>query len=488
METFLLDKESKYILKIIGELSMAPTKSISFKKLENRIGLTKKTIITYIGTLEGYCKENNINPFIIDNQKIRLSAKSNFNVLDLYSYMTQHAVKYQIMTRVLLEPQVSSVKLYLDLALSKSNFSVHLKQLNNFLKSYRCQINFLHKTPLQGKERQIRFLYYNLFWGLHPDTMIPDFPGLETITDLTLELIPHISYPTLSKIKLLFYVTYIRRKHGYFIDSEENYSLPDSPYISFDDFFTKLDCLNLLMDCPDLETKRRECRYLYFLFSRFNLVTLEECQNDAFEINGTEAPEIACFIAKFQTKSNLTFQTHELKYLHYNLTILNREATVFKGKSKVFDLKNMVLTFNETKGNTATFIKEFLMDIREKCPQINTLMERFPTLYYYYAMIMTAIVEKHHQPIKLLVQSSISTLHREFLIQKIIKGAPFPVQIYTASQLKGEKPDGIISNWLPDKKYQDIPFFSTSLFYSDWSRDDLTQFIYDLSDQKNQLR
>ncbi|GAX47400.1 hypothetical protein RsY01_1000 [Lactococcus reticulitermitis] len=103
----------KYILKIIGELSKVQTKSISFKKLENRIDLTKKTIITYLDTLEGYCKENNIKPFIIDNQKIRLSAKSNFNVLDLYSSMTQHAIKYQIMTRVLLEPQVSSVKLYL---------------------------------------------------------------------------------------------------------------------------------------------------------------------------------------------------------------------------------------------------------------------------------------------------------------------------------------------------------------------------------------
>jgi hypothetical protein len=62
-----------------------------------------------------------------------------------------------------------------------------------------------------------------------------------------------------------------------------------------------------------------------------------------------------------------------------------------------------------------------------------------------------------------------------------------PIVVYTSEQLKDEKPDGIVSNWLPEKKYKDVPFFSTSLFYSDWNNEELVQFIDGLADMKNSL-
>ncbi len=52
MKTFLLCKESKFILEIIEHLHKAPSKELSFKELENYIGITKQTIKTM---LRHYC-------------------------------------------------------------------------------------------------------------------------------------------------------------------------------------------------------------------------------------------------------------------------------------------------------------------------------------------------------------------------------------------------------------------------------------------------
>ena len=56
MKTFLLCKESKFILEIIEHLHKAPSKELSFKELENYIGITKQTIKNYVETLLHYCK------------------------------------------------------------------------------------------------------------------------------------------------------------------------------------------------------------------------------------------------------------------------------------------------------------------------------------------------------------------------------------------------------------------------------------------------
>lgn len=487
MKTFLLCKESKYILEIIEQIHKAPSKELSFKELENYIGITKQTIKNYVETLLHYCKGKKLKTFSVENNKLKMLPGSNFNILDLYAHFTQESVKYQIMSRILKDPQITFTKLYLDLAISRSSLSVHINQLNKSLEPYHCQINFLQKDPIQGEEQQIRFLYYNLFWGLYPDDIIDDFPGLDAITKLSLKLLPQMNYSTLSKIRLFFHIAQIRGRNGYFIDSSEDYLLPDSPYISYIDFFEKIDKMNFLHFCADIEAKHRECRYLYFMFCRTNLVTIEECKNNEFQFKGYNTPDIQYFISKFQEKSGITLNDSELKYLNYNLRLINQEATLFKGESKVFDLTNMIEKFKATKGYTATFVKEFLKDIRKENQTINTLIEDFPTLLHFYAMILTAIIEKKHHSIKLLVQSSISTLHREVLVHKIIKTSPVPIIVYTSEQLNGEKPDGIISNWLPEKKYQDVPFFSTSLFYSDWNHEELMLFINDIADKKNSL-
>ncbi len=99
-------------------------------------------------------------------------------------------------------------------------------------------------------------------------------------------------------------------------------------------------------------------------------------------------------------------------------------------------------------------------------------------------MLLRVIKAKHQEPLKLLVQSGISTLHRETLISQIKNSTSFPIIVYNFNQLNGEKPDGIISNWLPDRKYKDIPFFSASSFFTDWNKGELSQFLSQLATKK----
>lgn len=89
-----------------------------------------------------------------------------------------------------------------------------------FLNLITAKISFLQNNPLQGEEHQIRFLYYNLLLGCNIDQIITTSPSLDQVTQLVLDVVPHITHTALSKIKLGFYIFQMSSKFGFFIDSE----------------------------------------------------------------------------------------------------------------------------------------------------------------------------------------------------------------------------------------------------------------------------
>lgn len=487
METFLLDKKFKHLLEIINEISKQPTSEIAFSELESNLGLTQKTIKVYLDTLLDYYRQRHLEIFSIQKGKVIMSNREKFNIFELYHYFMKSSVKFQIMIMILKDPQISFTDLYLDLALSKSNASVHLKQLNDFLKQYQCKISFLQKNVLQGKAHQIRFLYYNILWGLDPDKVITTSPKLEQLTALLLEIVPEMPYITLEKIRLGFRLSQVFTKAGRFIESEKPFIFPDSHLITFEDFFQKIDAIDFLNHCPDLQTKQKECRYLYFLFCRANILTLEYCEEHEAQITLSSLPSVQYFIAQFQEKSCLALKAYEIKYLSYNLSLFNQEAALFRGRVKTFDLDHLIADFNNTSVNDIPeLLEKFIKHLRHDNQEIKSLIQNFPSLSHYYTMLMRILITKRYRPIKLLVQSSISSLHRQSLIAQIANSTSFPIAVYTSQQLNGEKPDGIISNWLPEKKYQDVPFFSVSLFYTNWHKGDLEQFLKQLKSTKKE--
>ncbi len=475
METFLLDKKYKAIFNIINALSMTPLKEMAISDLADKLGITKQTVKSYFQTLLDYCDQKALQTFILEDGKVKMIPDTNFNIFDLYHEVIQESIKYQIMMKIFNNPQITFVNLYLDLAISKSSCSRHIEQLNAFFASYHCQINFSKATPLQGDIHQIRFLFYNLLWGLNQDEIIPASKQLDDLSNFLLDFIPEITYMTLKKIRLGFYIFQVSSKHGFYIDVD--FTIIESPYLSFDDFHNKLDELGFLADCRDLATKELESRYLYFLCCRSNLLTLDVCRKMADKIAPINDPMIHYFIDKLQDHYQITLRNDETTCLGINLSLFFKEASLFYGRAKTFDLEKLVDIFHRTREKSANSIQNFLESVYDDNPKIKQLTKNFPSLHLYCKMILRIILSKHQYPIKLLVQSSISTLHREALISQIKSRTPFPVAIYSFYQLGDDMPDGIISNWLPDKKYRDVPFFSISLFFTEWNEADLAHFL-----------
>jgi hypothetical protein len=488
METFLLDKKFKYSLDIINQVNQTASREISIAELAKNLGITKRTTKSYLDTLLTYCEQNNLETFTIQESKLQMALKTSFNIFDLYHYFSQQSVKYQILTAIFENSHITFTDLYLNLALSKSNLSLHIKQLNQFLKPYHCNISFIPEQPLQGDEHQIRFLHYNLLWGLNLDEIIPHSQSLEQVMQLLLEVSPDLPSITLSKIKLEFYIYQVASKSNRFIASEVDFRLPDSPFITYQDFFQKIDALNFLKDCPDLQTKQREARYLYFIFCRAYLLTLEECKHYEDKITYSNSPNVQYFIREFQEKSGITLAPFEVKFLGYNLTLFNCEAAIYKGRTKTFELEKLVDTFIENGGNVPKFIGNFIDHICHNLPEIKTFLQKFPSLQHYYVMLLRILLVKHQQPLKLLVQSSISSLHRQEMINQIVNSTSFPIEVYTSEQLNGSMPDGIISNWIPEEKHRDVPFFSTALFHTSWHKGDLDRFLRRLEASKSNDR
>ncbi|GHU36598.1 hypothetical protein FACS1894192_03520 [Bacilli bacterium] len=488
IETFFLDKKYKHILMIIEQVSKEPSKSITLRTLESRLAITQKTILTYLDELLQYCKQNNLETFTLQKSNLEMSSDTTFNIFDLYHYFMENSVKFQIIMTVFKNQQIDFTTLHHDLALSKSSASKYIKQINSFLKQYHCKINFLKKNSLQGEEHQIRFLYYNLLWGLDLDKIIEDSLKLQQVMALFSKTAPQIPYINLSKIKLSFYIFQVASKSGRFIASKKDFILPDSPYISYKDFFDKINALDFLSYCPDLQTKQKEGRYLYFLFCRASILTINECRQYDNQISLSNSPSVQYFISEFQEKSGLILKPSEIKFLSYNISLLNCEAAAFRGRAKNFDLDKLVTQYNKNGGLVPKLIKKFINHICLENSKIKKLIDNFPALEQYYTMLIRTIESEYHQPINILVQSSISTLHREALINQIRNSISFPITIYTSEQLHVEKPDGIISNWLPEKKYQDVPFFSISLFYTEWHKGELEIFLKKLKALKKDTR
>ncbi|MBC1925534.1 helix-turn-helix domain-containing protein [Listeria innocua] len=487
METFLLDKESKTILGIIEYLSATSGTAVSFSDLEDNLNINRATVKRYIQTLCDYCQEQQLDTFIVHKHTIKMSRDTNFNIFDLYHQMTQKAVKYQIMLHIFKNPRIIFIDLYSDLLMSKTSCYWHVKALNDFFTSYHCQLNFRQKNSVQGKEYQIRFLYYNLFWGLNLDKIIDDAPNLDQVLMSLFDFIPNLIYSTLQKIRLAFYIAQVRQKSGDFIMSEDMFISPDSPYLTYAVFFERLDSSSFLDNCPDVAIKHKEARYLYFLFCRFNLLTLDECEDVKLQLSVSDSPEIQYFLTQFQDRLPFKLTESELNFLSTNLVLFNQEAAIFRGRIKAFGEENWLLRTIRASQNTVAFIQTFLHDISEGNREIKNLIQNLPNLYQHYGLLVNTIIEKHHKPIKLLVQTNLSTLYRENLIVQIMNTVPFPISICTSEQLNGEKPDGIISDWIPEKKHQDIPFFSVSLFFTSWNKSELEDFLISLVDYKNQL-
>jgi hypothetical protein len=486
METFLLDKESQFILKMISQLSENLNQPISFKELETELGISKQTIKTYLDSLLTYCRHRNLQTFTMTDKQVTMSGQTDFNIFDLYHHMTQQSVKYQIMTTIFHHPEISFTELYLDLALSKTCCYSHIKQLNDLFKPYHCHINFLQKHPIHGEHHQIRFLYYNLFWGLKIDDIIPETPNLDALLKRLLDFHPKMMQSTLYKLKLAYYIFQVSSQSGYSISPEVDFRVADSPYLSYADFWDILMTSHFLDVCPDEATQAREARYLYFMFCNINLIPLKAFDTAPLPVSFSKSPDVIYFIDHLQSKLPFNLTGNDLKFLNYNLALLNQEARLFRGRNRTFGLENMAAHIDDAK-HFSSLVKEFMQEICQDNQMIQSLIQNFPILYYQYVLLLWTIIEKHRQPINLFVQTNLSPIYQEVLRAQIVNTTSCPIKIYTLNESSDVKPDGIISDWLPDERYRDVPFFSTSLFYVSWNQSELDYFLNYLIDRRNHL-
>ena len=164
---------------------------------------------------------------------------------------------------------------------------------------------------------------------------------------------------------------------------------------------------------------------------------------------------------------------------------MNQEASIFKGINRIFDLEEVTNEVHHTEANTYTFINDFILNYRDQNVEFKALIQHFPNLFRHYLILLKNILRQHKQPLKILVETISTPIHREMLISQVRDVSPVPIIISTFNQHNGEQPDAIISNWMPENKYNDVPFFSTSLFFSDWKITNLNHFLNQIADRKN---
>ncbi|MDR0922377.1 MAG: helix-turn-helix domain-containing protein [Lactobacillales bacterium] len=481
MEKVFLDNESKVILKMVKLIHKVPNNELSHVELEKKLGINRKTVVKYVGNLLSFDEQK---VFSFEDSILKMANSTNFQPASLLNKMMLNSLKFQIMKIIFEGNSIDCTNLCFDLGISRGAFSVHIKQLDEFLEEYNLEVKFQGKEFLRGEEYEIRFFFHALFWGLQEEDIITENPMLNKVTKLLLEIDPKLDYFTLLKIRLNVYISQIRTKNGHFITSEKEFIVPDHPYVSYKYFSDKMNEIDFFNNCPTIESKQAECRYLYFLGCCSNLLTAEKVKKINWKPDNENSSSIQAFIDIANRTLPFKLRTIEVKFLQINLYYLHRAASVFKGRQRTLGIQSIEKKIKENRPNDYALIAQFINKLCLENKDIKKLIQHFPTLYYHYGTILLGIFKAHKRPIKLLIQANFSSLQLEQLAWQIERSAVVPVKIMYGEIMSTSRPDGIISDWTPSKKYKNVPFFNVSSLYRDWNYSDLENFFYQLADSQ----
>jgi hypothetical protein len=128
-------------------------------------------------------------------------------------------------------------------------------------------------------------------------------------------------------------------------------------------------------------------------------------------------------------------------------------------------------------------IREFLQKLVAESVEIAELIRRFPSLEYQYSIMLIQIFKQHTQPINVLVQTKASAVQLDYFYQRIRSAIDTPVHLLTTNNYD-DVPNCIISDWIPEDRYLDLPYFRLSTHGEANEFSAIPHFLYGVSDNR----
>ncbi|MDR0920760.1 MAG: helix-turn-helix domain-containing protein [Lactobacillales bacterium] len=486
MEEYLLNKEYSLVLEILDYLSIEGEKGIKISSLAEKVKVSRNTLINILNDFQGDCVLNGWLEdvvLMIEHSSIVGHFQPSFHLNRIYKYYLEKSLGFRILEHLLYENFETIPFMADEFDVSVATLSRKLNELRELLKTYKITLNLKNKNVLIGKESQIRFFYFNLYWQVFEvgDWEFPEVDESEIDNRIKIleKATSYFDGVVMMKFKIMLAISKIRLLRGHFIDSEkEEFMIDEHPMVPYE-VFKETFYFSLMNVSSTLEM---EHRFHYFAFCSINSFTIEESQYPNWLMKSAKVgfcPYTIEWIRVFTDYFNVQLTPLEYNYLLVNLYYYHKFSEKFAGGAIHFGRGGQADIFSCEHSEDYNKYVGFLSQLMGSGQyQFYDLWQNNPRLTQEYCLLVKTILKNHQPIVKLLIYSKVSKIKKQDIQDMIRSRLSVNVQFV---ETIAEHPSAIISDFPVNTRYiTSCPVFQFRPFQREEDWINLQTFLINL--------
>lgn len=467
----LLNKEFIFRLEVLNNLSREHRNTTSISDYANKLSKDRRTILKTIEALKNDILDLGCEKYITlilnDESSVFVDIAPDLDT----NYFLLHYLEQSVLFNLCLEIFNGT---FIDLQsfatkhfYSYSTVYRKMKDLNQLLQQYDLSLDLNSSTYIIGREQNIRFFFFTLFWESYKVLKWP-FPAVDR-TNLKRTLVGNNEelQPFLTKSNMVFIwfaVTITRISNNHVLTEEYEYTESVFPMLSkekFCDFFS-----SFTKNYPNLELLNQtvwnyEANFLYFtlltsqIYPLNQIASLQLTNFVGVKMN-TSNLITEHWIKQFMAEFNCSLDVNDYFYLYYNLLSLHSRYLYLPGPVEIINI------FNDTSyTNMDLFIDYELvftfLDSFFSNPIAASLQSQKQSLINFYLLLISELMNGKRPALNIAIFSHASVFQKDFFETLLIKSLSFPVNFvsYTSREIDFLITDVSLSKLL----HKEIPTF-----------------------------
>ncbi|ALS36025.1 hypothetical protein ABID30_000702 [Enterococcus rotai] len=496
----LLNKEFVFRLEILNSFPRGNNMVMSISDFTNKLSKDRRTIIKNLKSLVNDSKqlecEKYISIVLNDDNTLTVTVAQDFDINYFLLYYLEKSILFNLCLEIYNSTFFDLHSFATKYFYSYSTVYRQTKKLNQILQQYNLSLDLKTSNSIVGKEQNIRFFYFTLFWESYKVLKWPfeeiEFNKLkEVIEKSDEELKTFLAKPNMVIIWLA--VTLSRIDKGYFITEEYEFNEPAFPMLSKEQFYSLFFGFSKdfqILLTLDEETWHYEANFLYFslitsqIYPLKQISTLKLTAFSGLKIN-TATLITEKWIERFMAELEIALDVNEYFYLYYNLLSLHSRYLYLPGP-----VETVPCFTNTSYGKIDLFIEYKLilsfLDTLFSVTIIEPLYAQKDALCTFYLLLISELMKSKRPALNIALYSHSSVFQKEFFEEMLIKNLSFPVTFlpYTSNKVDFLVTDVSLTRWLK----KDIPTFVWDSTIDQEKINRLTTYLDTIYTQKYKMK
>ncbi|MGX7149920.1 helix-turn-helix domain-containing protein [Enterococcus ureasiticus] len=482
----LLNREFVFRLEVLNNLSRERKNSTSISDYASLLSKDRRTILKNIEALKNDITHLGCEKYITiistDESTVFVDITPDFDTNYFLLYYLEQSVLFNLCIEIFNGNFVDLQSFATQHFYSYSTVYRKAKELNHLLQQYDLILDLNTTTYIIGREQNIRFFFFTLFWESYKVLKWP-FKDIEynelkkILEERNPEMLQFLIKPNM--VFIWFAVTITRITNGYIINEEYDYTDSTFPMLSREKFLKFFS--NFTKNYPKLEILDEanwnyEANFLYFtlltsqIYPLKLIPTLKLTNFVGVKMNNSNLIT-EHWIKQFMAKFDISLDINEYFYLYYNLLSLHNRYLYLPGPVEIINIFNDTSYANMDLFIDHELVTTFLNDLFSD-PIIAPLESQKQSLINFYLLLISELMNNKRPVLHIAIFAHSSVFQKDFFETILIKHLSFPINFvsYTAKEIDFLITDVSLSGFL----HKEIPTF---VWNSTIERDKLNRLI-----------